>query len=93
MTYYEQLKKAVADAVEKASDKETVDRMASIQAAMEGLEQEQSDLVKKNHELLVAYKEAIAHPGVTKDPAPNATDIPESGPADFAEFLQAKLNA
>lgn len=24
MTYYEQLKKAVADAVEKASDKETV---------------------------------------------------------------------
>ena len=93
MTYYEQLKKAVTEAFNDATDKETVDKMASIQAAMDGLEQEQADLVKKNHELLVAYKEAIAHPGVTKTPEPDTTTVTETQMPDFAEILATSLKA
>ena len=91
MTYYEQLKKAVTDAIAKASDKETIDTLASIQAISQQLEQEQDELIKKNHELVTAYKEAIAHPGVSKDPSPDATTIPDQGPVDFADFLASKL--
>ena len=93
MTYYEQLKKAVTDAFNDATDKETVDKMASIQAAMDGLEQEHSDLVKRNHELLTAYKEAIAHPGVTKTPEPDTNTVTEVQTPDFADILAKSLNA
>ena len=92
MTYYEQLRKAVTDAFNDATDKETVDKMASIQAAMDGLEQEHSDLVKRNHELLTAYKEAIAHPGVTKTPEPDTNTVTEAQMPDFAEILASQLN-
>ena len=93
MTYYEQLKKAVTEAFNDATDKETIDKMASIQAAMDGLEQEQSELVKKNHELLVAYKEAIAHPGVSKQPEPDTTTVNEVQMPDFADILANSLKA
>ena len=93
MTYYEQLKKAVTDAFNDATDKETVDKMASIQAAMDGLEQEHSDLVKRNHELLTAYKEAIAHPGVTKTPEPDTNTVTEVQTPDFADILAQSLKA
>lgn len=91
MSYLEQLKQAVADAVAKASDKETIDRLASIQAASEGVEQESADLVKKNHELLTAYKEAVAHPGVTTKEPEDVTDV-HKGHEDFADFLQSHID-
>lgn len=93
MNYYEQLKQAVTAAFKDATDKETVDKMVSIQAAMEGLEQEQADLVKKNHELLTAYKEAVAHPGITKEPQPDVTTVKENSVPDFADILAQTLKA
>lgn len=93
MTYYEQLKQAVTAAFKDATDKETVDKMVSIQAAMEGLEQEQADLVKKNHELLTAYKEAVAHPGVTKQEPEDPTKVTEPTPLpDFADILAKTIS-
>lgn len=92
MTYLEQLKKAVADAFKDASDKSAVDNMVQIQAAIDGVEQENTDLVKKNHELLTAYKEAVAHPGITTEKAPDVTTVeaPAKMPT-FEDFLQANL--
>ena len=88
MGYLEQLKQAVADAFKDASDKETVDRMVSIQAAMDGVEQENAELAKKNHELLTAYKEAVAHPGISTVKADDATTVkaePKLG--DFSDYV------
>lgn len=93
MGYMEQLKQAVADAFKDATDKDTVDRMVSIQAAMEGLEQEQTDLAKKNHELLTAYKEAVAHPGVSNVKEQDVTTVPETpSMPSFEDFLQQAIN-
>jgi ATP-dependent protease HslVU (ClpYQ) ATPase subunit len=92
-SYLEQLKKAVADAFQNASDKETVDKMVSIQAAMDGVEQENADLAKKNHELLTAYKEAVAHPGITsvKEPDPTTVQEPFEMP-DLSDLVLQAMN-
>lgn len=86
--YLEALKQAVAEAFKGASDKETVDRMVSIQAAMDGVQQEHDDLAKKNHELLTAYKEAVAHPGVTTQKEPDVTTVKETPePLSFEDIV------
>lgn len=90
--YIEKLKQAVSEAFEGATDKDTVDRMVSIQAAMEGVEQENADLAKRNHELLTAYKEAVAHPGVSAEKEKDVTTVEMPAQAQsFEDFLQEKL--
>lgn len=85
MTYLEQLKKAVAEAFEGASDKATVDKMVNIQTAIKDVEQENIDLIAKNHELLTAYKEAIAHPGISKERPKDETTV--EGSFTFEDYL------
>lgn len=89
-SYLEQLKKAVADAFQDASDKATVDKMVQINAIVDNVERENAALQSKNHELLTAYKEVVAHPGVSLKEPMGVTDQPKAS-GDFADFLASHL--
>lgn len=87
MTYLEQLKQAVSDAFKDASDKDTVDKIVSINSLIASIDSENKQLCDKNRELIAAYKDAVLHPGVTKENEPEPTDIPAEPTLDFSDFL------
>lgn len=88
MSYIEELKKAVSDAFKDASDKESIDKMVSINSLIASVESENERLCDKNRELAAAYKEAVIHPGIAKEAAPEPSDVPQEAKApDFGEFL------
>ena len=44
--------------------------------------------IQKTRELAAAYKEAVIHPGIAKEAAPEPSDVPQEAKApDFGEFL------
>ena len=94
MNYLDELKKRVAEAFKDATDKNAIDNMASINAAIDGLSNEQEQLMAKNKELIAAYKEAVMHPGVNmhKDEKMDPTNVPESPKMpDFADFIAQNM--
>ena len=93
MNYLDQLKQCVAEAFKDASDKKAIDQMANINAAIQGVENENAALMSKNQELIAAYKEAVLHPGISKTPDTDPTQVPESPKMpDFADFVKAVIN-
>ena len=94
MNYLDELKKRVAEAFKDATDKSAIDNMASINAAIDGLSNEQEQLMAKNKELIAAYKEAVMHPGVSakEDNTMDPTNVPESPKMpDFADFIAQNM--
>ena len=94
MNYLEELKKRVAEAFKDATDKNAIDNMASINAAIDGLSNEQEQLMAKNKELIAAYKEAVRHPGVSgkEDKNMDPTNVPEAPKMpDFADFIAQNM--
>lgn len=93
MNYLEELKKRVAAAFENATDKADIDNLSSINTTIGLVEQEQNQLMAKNKELIAAYKEAVMHPGISKQAAKEPTDVPPVQQApDFAAFVAQELS-
>ena len=93
MNYLEELKKRVAAAFENATDKEGIDNLSAINTTIGLVEQEQNQLMAKNKELIAAYKEAVLHPGISKQAAKEPTDVPPVQQApDFAAFVAQELS-
>ena len=93
MNYLEELKKRVAEAFKDATEKKDIDNMSSINAAIDGLSNEQEQLMAKNKELIAAYKDAVLHPGISKQAAKEPTDVPPVQQApDFAAFVAQELS-
>lgn len=93
MNYLEELKKRVAAAFENATDKADIDNLSSINTTIGMVEQEQNQLMAKNKELIAAYKEAVLHPGISKQAAKEPTDVPPVQQApDFAAFVAQELS-
>ena len=93
MNYLEELKKRVAAAFENATGKEHIDNLSSINTTIGLAEQEQNQLMAKNKELIAAYKEAVLHPGISKQAAKEPTDVPPVQQApDFAAFVAQELS-
>lgn len=93
MNYLEELKKRVAAAFENATGKEDIDNLSSINTTIGLVEQEQNQLMAKNKELIAAYKEAVLHPGISKQAAKEPTDVPQVQKApDFAAFVAQELS-
>ena len=67
--------------------------MSSINTTIGLVEQEQNQLMAKNKELIAAYKEAVLHPGISKQAAKEPTDVPPVQQApDFAAFVAQELS-
>lgn len=93
MNYLEELKKRVAAAFENATDKADIDNLSAINTTIGMVEQEQTQLMAKNKELIAAYKEAVLHPGISKQAAKEPTDVPPVQQApDFAAFVAQELS-
>ena len=94
MNYIEELKQRVAEAFKDATEKKDIDNMSSINAAIDGLSNEQEQLMAKNKELIAAYKEAVMHPGVSakEDKNMDPTNVPEAPKMpDFADFIAQNM--
>lgn len=94
MNYLEELKKRVAEAFQDATEKKDIDNMSKINAAIDGLSNEQEQLMAKNKELIAAYKEAVMHPGISgkEDKAMDPTNVPEAPKMpDFADFIAQNM--
>lgn len=94
MNYLDELKKRVAEAFKDATDKNAIDNMANINAAIDCVSQEQDQLMAKNKELIAAYKQAVMHPGVstTEDKTMDPTNVPEAPQMpDFADFIAQNM--
>lgn len=93
MGYLDELKKAVAAAFEGADNKNAIDNMVNINTLIKSAEDEQTQLMNKNKELIAAYKDAVLHPGVGKEPEPDATTIPTAPERlEFADFVAQAIN-
>lgn len=68
-----ELKEQVKVLLEGTQDTELIKSLASINNTIEGVEQEQSALFKKNEELAKSYKDAILHGGFDNKQTEDAT--------------------
>lgn len=87
MSYLDELKKAVSEAFKDASDKDTIDRMVSINSLIANVEEENSQLANKNKELAAAYKDAVIHPGIKDKPEKDVTTIETAQAPRFEDYL------
>lgn len=93
MNFLEELKTRVAAAFENATDKADIDNLSAINTTIGMVEKEQNQLMAKNKELIAAYKEAVMHPGVSKQADKEPTDVPPVQQApDFAAFVAQELS-
>lgn len=93
MDYLDELKKRVAAAFENATEKQDIDNLSSINAAIDGLQIEQEQLMAKNKELVAAYKDAVMHPGLTKEQPKDVTDVPQpAATPDLSQILLDQLS-
>lgn len=90
-SYLEQLKSLVSSAFEGAESKEDIDRCSQIEQAIKGVEGEQSALIEKNRELISAYKDAVMHPGISKEPEPEPTTPNTVKSLTFEDFVTENL--
>ena len=90
-SYLEQLKSLVSSAFEGAESKEDIDRCSQIEQAIKGVESEQSELMEKNKELISAYKDAVMHPGVTKEQEEEPTTFNKPQSLTFEDFIASQI--
>lgn len=94
MNYLDELKKRVAEAFKDATEKADIDNLSAINTAIDGLSNEQEQLMAKNKELIAAYRDAVMHPGVStqKDETMDPTNVPEPPKMpDFADFIAQNM--
>ena len=93
MNYLDELKQRVAEAFKDATEKKDIDNMSKINTAIERISEEQDQLMAKNKELIAAYKDAVMHPGVSKQAEKEPTDVPPVQQApDFADFVAQAMS-
>lgn len=94
MNYLDELKQRVAEAFKDATEKADIDNLSAINTTIGLVETEQNQLMAKNKELIAAYKEAVLHPGVSKqkDETMDPTNVPEAPKMpDFADFIAQNM--
>lgn len=84
-----ELKEQIKVLLEGTQDTELIKSLASINDTIQGVEQEQSDMLNKNVELSKAYKEAILHGGYTNKPIEDTTGTKV---VDFDQMLEDFIN-
>lgn len=84
-----ELKEQIKVLLEGTQDTELIKSLASINDTIQGVEQEQSDMLNKNVELSKAYKEAILHGGYTSKPIEDTTGTKV---VDFDQMLEEFIN-
>lgn len=84
-----ELKEQVKVLLEGTQDTELIKSLASINNTIEGVEQEQSALFKKNEELAKSYKDAILHGGFDNKQTEDATGTKV---VDFDQMLNDFIN-
>ena len=93
MNYLDELKKRVAEAFKDATEKADIDNLSAINTTIGLVETEQNQLMAKNKELIAAYKDAVMHPGVSKQAEKEPTDVPPVQQApDFADFVAQAMS-
>ena len=65
----DELKALVAESFKNATDKESIENAAKINAKIDEVAVEQQALLDKNKELLDSYKEAVLHTSVKPNPS------------------------
>lgn len=88
--FLNELRKAVAEAFENATDKTAIDQMAKINSAIEVADKEVKTLEEKNLELAKAYKDALLNKPTATEKAPEPTDVPTKEVPKFEDFLPKK---
>lgn len=71
----DELKQIVAGLFQEASDKNTIDKLASLNNLVGEVEQEQTQLTNRNEELLKSYKDVILHTTVGKPEAGTTSNM------------------
>lgn len=61
MSRLEELRQLVADMFEGATEKEQIEKFATLNNAIDGVSKEQDSLVAKNADLIKSYKELVKH--------------------------------
>lgn len=84
-----ELKEQIKVLLEGTQDTELIKSLASINNTIEGVEQEQSALFKKNEELAKSYKDAILHGGFDNKQTEDATGTKV---VDFDQMLNDFIN-
>ncbi len=83
------LKEQIKVLLEGTQDTELIKSLASINDTIQGVEEEQTQLMNKNSELAKSYKEAIIHGGYTDKPVEDAIGTKV---VDFDTMLEDYLN-
>lgn len=92
MSYLQALKDAVSKAFANCQDKESIDNLVNINTAIDKADGEMASLMDKNKELIAAYKEAVTHPGVTKEqPKDDTVTIERPKEVDISDFIRAAI--
>lgn len=89
MNNLEELKEQLKVLLEASEDTELIKSLAAIQNTVQGVEEEQNQLMNKNQELAKSYKDAILHGGFTNKPI---EDITGTKVVDFDTMLNEFLN-
>lgn len=89
--YLEQLKQLVSSAFADAESKEDIDKCSQIEQAIKAVESEQTELMEKNKELISAYKDAVMHPGVSKEKEPEPTTLKTPQSLSFEDFVASQI--
>ena len=87
-----QLKTLVADMFKDAEDKESIDKLAKVNNAIDDVAQEQDTLVAKHSELLASYKDAILHSSFKDDKEPGDAVPGNVSMPSFEDALDKFMN-
>lgn len=94
MSYLEQLKAAIKEQFDKATDKQSIDTLSNINSLVEGAEKEHQALESKNAELIASYKDVVAHTSFKPKAMEPTPDQVQSGEMpDLGEFLSKFMDA
>lgn len=86
----DELRQIVAEAFEKATEQQDIERLAKINVAIDDVSKEQDALVAKNGELIKSYKELVAHTSFNAD-SNKAIDEIAPKPVSFDDALKQFL--
>ena len=82
----EELRQAVADMFENATEKEEIDKVSRLSNIMDDVEKEQKALETENKEILKDYKELIKHVSIERADAPSR-EVSKEAPK-FEDFFK-----
>lgn len=91
MTKLEQLRQIVATAFENAVEKEDIETLATINNAIDEVNNEEQSLIDKNAELIKSYKDLVKHTSFKDNKLPEDTVSGGNAPS-FEEALQTFMS-